>query len=629
MCSISGILTNRETKEAELAIKRMIIACRHRGPDSTGIENIQISPNSNYLFLGHTRLSIIDLSELSNQPIRDATTNSCLVYNGEIYNFRELREELEKLGKVFASRGDAEVLLKALVQWGEEALNKLKGMYAFGFWNGLKKELLLARDPLGIKPLYYSEMPGLFMFSSEVKAIQSSRLRNFTLDKDAVKSFLTYGAVIQPLTIINEIKELPPGSILKVSRNGEIKFIRKYWSLIENKSAKENNIGFSEAANSIKAVLIKSIKSHLVSDVPVGIFLSGGIDSSLISLLASGEEHQIKLLTVGFPEEEFSEVKYARIVAERVQREHHVTLLSANEMVNFFPKALSSIDQPTVDGINTYVISNIAASLGIKVLISGLGGDELFGGYTTYRNVPFLFKYRFILPKVAKLVLKIRGANFAKWHKVLQTDDIDTFSKIYLIHRCIRWRGAADVLFPGEIPPGEFSVPHGIWEELIKAENNDDIKSVSLLEMIFYMSNQLLRDSDTFSMANSVELRVPFLDLDVVSEALKFPNNYHQRFWKGKRITREILKGLCPKLPLDREKMGFTFPWRHWLHGDLKEMISETLLSKNLYDNIGLDFQKGKKVLEDFQNHHPLVSWYQIWSLFVLLNWQERNKVSA
>lgn len=360
----------------------------------------------------------------------------------------------------------------------------------------------------------------------------------------------------------------------------------------------------------------------------MGIFLSGGVDSSLLTLLGSSEDQELKLLTVGFPEEEFSEVKYARLVAEKTRKEHEVIFLTMNSMQNLLPKALSSMDQPTVDGINTFVISNVASTLGIKVLLSGLGGDELFGGYTTYRNVPFLLKYRSIFCKIAKLMVKIGGPNVAKWHKVLQINDIDTLKEIYLLYRCIRWNGASGTLESREIPPEEFFIPLGTWETLAN-EDGDDFQKIALLELSFYMRNQLLRDSDVFSMANSVELRVPFLDLGVVNKALGFPKSYQLGFWRGKKITRKILKEMCPELPLNRKKMGFTFPWKSWLQKNLKEMISETLLNKQLYQTVGLDFQQGEKMFNDFLNDHPLVSWFQIWSLFGLLNWEERNEISA
>jgi asparagine synthase (glutamine-hydrolysing) len=624
MCGIAGILANGAPEVAQDAIHKMISASRHRGPDATGFEKIPLT--NGHLFLGHARLSIIDLSELSNQPMRDPATNSWLVYNGEIYNFQELREELQNVGMVFTSRGDTEVLLKALVQWGEEALPKLKGMYAFGFWNGLKKELLLARDPLGIKPLYYSNSPGLFIFGSEVKTIQASKLGDFSLDRSAMKSFLIYGAVIRPSTVISEIKELIPGQILKVSEKGEIRFTPNPNGFLKPKC--EVNLSFDEVVSLVKGELSKSVKFHLLSDVSLGIFLSGGIDSSILALMASKESRKINLLTVGFPEEEFSEVKYARIVAECAERKHEVIFLTANDLEGFLPDALSSMDQPTVDGINTYVISNVGASLGIKVLLSGLGGDELFGGYTTFRNIPTLLRYKSLLAKLARLKIKFGGQNLNKWHKILRLNEIQGFREIYLLYRSIRWAGASGGFPDGtRIPPDEFVVPYETWEAL-GTNDIDEFYRVAFLELTFYMANQLLRDSDVFSMANSIELRVPYLDLSVVTRALALPKHYHLGFWMGKKITKEILKEMCPELPLNRKKMGFTFPWEHWLRGSLKEMVSETLFNETLYKNVGLDFKKGKDIFAAFQNNHPLVSWYQVWSLFVLLNWQERNKIS-
>jgi asparagine synthase (glutamine-hydrolysing) len=627
MCGIAGIITKIDPSSGEAAIQGMVGASKHRGPDGCG--SVKIRLEQGHLFLGHTRLSIIDLSELGNQPMGDPATNSWVVYNGEIYNFREVRKELEHLGVTFRSQSDTEVLLQALIKWGEEALAKLKGMYAFGFWDGLKRELVLARDPFGIKPLYYSERPGVFIFGSEVKVIQASRLGDFTLDRNAVGSFLTYGAVIEPLTIINEIKELPPGSLLRVRQKGEIKQIKSFWPFLWNELKVGDNTAFSDAVNSVKTEIARSVQSHLISDVPVGIFLSGGVDSSLISLLASRGGQEIKLLTVGFPEEEFSEVKHARIVAEKAQRDHEVIFITSDRIQNLLPQALSSMDQPTVDGINTYVISNVASSLGIKVLLSGLGGDELFGGYTTYRNVPFLLRFRSILPAVARLMLKTGAPDPAKWHKVSQIGGLKTLKEIYLLHRSIRWNGVPGAFESERIPPEEFSVSEGRWDTLLKGDDTDDFRKIASCELFFYMANQLLRDADVFSMANSVELRVPFLDLEVAKVASGVPQRYHQGLWRGKKVTREILKGLCPELPSNRRKMGFTFPWKSWLRMNLKDTVSETLHKGSLYKTMGLDPEKGKRLFADFQKGHPMVSWYQIWSLFVLLKWQERNRISS
>src|ERR1035438_9051334 len=283
MCGIMGILSDGKPEQTRAAVRDMIAASRHRGPDASGSMEILLSTGS--LMLGHTRLSIIDLSDGSRQPMQDAESGSWLVFNGEIYNFRQLRAELETLGTKFATSGDSEVLLKALVQWGEAALNKLEGMFAFAFWDGRGRTLLLARDRLGIKPLYYSSGPREFAFASEVKVLERAHIGPLTLDRDAVDSFLAYGAVIGPNTIFKEIRELEPGHLLRINARGEVTDC-EYWSLTRSltESAAADSQNFEQAVAQIRERLGYAVDSHLVSDVPVGVFLSGGVDSSHFSL---------------------------------------------------------------------------------------------------------------------------------------------------------------------------------------------------------------------------------------------------------------------------------------------------------------------------------------------------------
>jgi len=635
MCGIMGILSDGRPEEMRAAVREMMAAGRHRGPDGSGSVEIVVGADGNSeqhsdssLVLGHTRLSILDLSEGSRQPMRDAETGSWLAFNGEIYNFRELRGELEKLGEKFGTSGDSEVLLKALVAWGERALERLEGMFAFAFWDGRRGSLLLARDRVGMKPLYYCGGAGGrgFAFASEVKVLERAGICALTLDHDAVNSFLAYGAVIGPNTIYNEIKELEPGHLLRVNGRGVVAEA-EYWSL--RRCLSECGAGgacgpggsrvtdFDAAVALVREGLEGAVRSHLVSDVPVGVFLSGGVDSSLLALLASRyASSPITLLTVAFAEQEFSELPYARQIARGLPHHHEVVTLSGEQLRGLLPLALNAMDQPTVDGINTFVISRVGASLGLKVLLTGVGGDELFGGYTTFRKVPRLLKYGAGLRPAARVLARLRTAwgtsSPIPWQKVADAGALSNLTEAYLLQRSIRWRRA----------DGGAGSTRALQESISGLGN--DFQKVAALELQFYMRNQLLRDADVFSMANSVELRVPFLEARLMETALRIPPEYHFEGGRGKRITRRLLSELAGEEIAQRPKMGFTFPWQQWLGRELKETISQTLRDRQLYEALALDPAYGGRLLDGLERGDRSQSWSEVWSLFTLLNWQTR-----
>jgi asparagine synthase (glutamine-hydrolysing) len=619
-----GFLSDGRPEKTRAAVRAMITASRHRGPDGSG--SIEIPLTAGSLVLGHTRLSIIDLSDDSRQPMQDAETGSWLVFNGEIYNFRQLRAELEAAGVGFATTGDSEVLLKALVQWGERALQKLEGMFAFAFWDGRSRNLLMARDRVGMKPLYYvskynaATLGNGFAFASEVKALERAQICSLTFDHEAVDSFLAYGAVIGPNTIFKEIRELEPGHLLRVNAQGEIVEF-EYWalgrSLVDREPVEIRD--FNHAVSLIKERLEYAVNSHLISDVPVGVFLSGGVDSSLLALLASRyAQSPITLLTVAFAEQEFSELPYARQIARNLPHHHEVVTLTAEQLRDLLPLALGAMDQPTVDGINTFVISRVGASLGLKVLLTGIGGDELFGGYTTFGNVPRLLKYGVGLRPTARLLAKLRTTlrmkNPIPWQKVADAGPLHNLTEAYLLQRSIRWRLDN---------PRERA--RRIQESVESLAN--DFQKVAALELQFYARNQLLRDADVFSMANSVELRVPFLDRQLMQEALAIPAAFHFEGGTGKRITRRILDEMAGEDVSRRRKMGFTFPWQKWLGRELKETLTSTLRDKQLYEPLALDPAYGSRLLDGLDRGDRLQSWTELWSLFVLLNWHSRTGV--
>lgn len=632
MCGIMGVLNGGRPEKTRAAVRDMMTASGHRGPDACGSVEIPLAGfgAGGNLMLGHTRLSIIDLSDGSRQPMQDLESGSWLVFNGEIYNFRRLRAELERLGVKFATSGDSEVLLKALVQWGERALAKLEGMFAFAFWDGWSGSLLLTRDRMGMKPLYYcgGQRRGSdsgtrdFAFASEVKVLERAGICSLSVDRDAVDSFLAYGAVIGPNTIFKEIRELEPGRWLRVTADGEVEQ-SQYWSLRDSLAANEPVAirDFNHAVAYTKERLEYAVESHLVSDVPVGVFLSGGVDSSLLALAASrfaksSMSSPITLLTVAFAEQEFSELPYARQIAGNIPHHHEVVTLTGEQLRELLPLALGAMDQPTVDGINTFVISRVGASLGLKVLLTGIGGDELFGGYTTFTNVPRLLRYGAGLRPAARVLAKLRTKNPIPWQKVADSGPFSNLAEAYLLQRSIRWRQEDSKQRARRV------------QENIESLAND-FQKVSTLELQFYLRNQLLRDADVFSMANSVELRVPFLDTQLMEAALSIPTEYHFDGGKGKRITRRILNELAGEQIPQRRKMGFTFPWQRWLGHELKEIISRTLRNEQCYEPLGLDPTYGTRLLNGLERGDRTQSWSEVWSLFVLLNWQSRSTSRA
>jgi len=377
------------------------------------------------------------------------------------------------------------------------------------------------------------------------------------------------------------------------------------------------NQSFEQAVAEIRRGLTEAVESHLVSDVPVGVFLSGGVDSSLLALLASQQaKSPITLLTIAFAEQEFSELPYARQIARQLPHRHEVVTLGAERLRELLPDALSVMDQPTVDGINTYVISRVGASLGLKVLLSGVGGDELFGGYTTFVKAPRLLRYGAGLRGAARLLARLETRNPIAWQKVADAERLEDLSQAYLLQRCIRWT-----------PEGLRSLGGRFQPDI--APLASDFQKLAVLELEVYLRNQLLRDADVFSMANSVELRVPFLDRRLLETALAISPRHHFDGGKGKRITRQILRDLVKEDLSWRRKMGFTFPWQPWLQTTLKETIAGTLCNARLYEPLALDPAQGRHLLQGLESGDRRQSWSQVWSLFVLLHWQARTGVEC
>lgn len=615
MCGIAGIISF-SNREEQVHLERMCNAMTHRGPDDSGI---YLSPDSMVL-LGHRRLSIIDLSHSARQPMCNEDNTIWITYNGEIYNYQELRRELDIKGHRFKSKSDTEVIIHGYEEWGAEGLLKrLRGMFAFGLYDsrpkGSSPSIFLARDRLGIKPLYYTIQDNKFIFASEIKAIVASGLTSKEIDLQSVALYLLYGSVPPPKTIYKKITSLEPGHYIVLSSTGLLK--KRYYRLEEAFGDNSlNKLSEKEATQQVRSCLLDTIKCHLVSDVPVGAFLSGGIDSTaIVALMREAQHKQIKTVSVIFPDTPYDESKYARIAAKRFDTEHVEVAVTGEDAKNYFDRIFNDMDQPTVDGVNVSFVSRATAHAGLKVAMSGLGGDEIFCGYPTFRNIPRVYNLAKTIQSVpyansiVRFFLERSGAHRLVKLSTILKDDC-SLPSIYHTIRGIFSRSQIEGLLRQDL-----------LEEALKDLNpfsicdnkniTDKVNHISFLETSCYMANQLLRDTDVFGMAHSLEVRVPFVDHILVELLAKIPVSYK---YNGNHPKSLLIKALNHGFPLEvahRHKMGFTFPFDLWMRKELRDFMEESLFSSPIYN-----YNLVKNLWSGFLNHR--VHWARLWALTVL-----------
>ncbi len=605
MCGIAGFFGGSPSAGfAQHALRGLA----SRGPDGNGIWK----SDDDSIALIHTRLAILDLSEASSQPMvyeglgdsgrgtenfsnqqlsispSSHQLSPVLVFNGEIYNYRELRRELEAAGETFSSNGDTEVLLRLLVREGAACLPKLAGMFAFAFWNPSTGEALLARDPLGIKPLYYRLDDGSLAFASESRVLH---LDSDSLDPVALRDYFLWGSVPDPETLYLQVRQLPAGHLLEW-KNGNPTIRCWYQSPIGKLTSKPPDTMTTRTdAVVTRVALEESIHRHLVSDVPVGIFLSGGIDSTVILALARqvlGPDADIRTFSIGFNDPEFDESAIARRTAEHFGAHHTEWIMMPEEGAVEISAFLNAIDQPSIDGFNTWCVSKLASREGMKVVLSGLGGDELFAGYSSFERVPAFRNYhRKLGPlrSVAASILDTKPAG-ARWHRLaafLRGDG--GWLESYHVQRGIFTEAEAASLATHMTGGAATAFD---WNSLKLSENPLD--TVSLLEIKRYMRFQLLRDSDVYSMAHGLELRVPFVD----SRFIESISNIHSsnRLRQGKLLLIEAVPEI-PEWVCNQPKRGFRFPFQDWMEesfGDVLDAASR-------------------------QSPVPLKAWYRTWAV--------------
>lgn len=602
----------------------------HRGPNAEGS---WLEPG---IALGHKRLSIIDLNPRANQPMHSPCGRYVLVYNGEIYNFDQLagdmREAMAAKGLQLRSSSDTEVLLYGLMLYGESFLERCNGMFAFAFYDREHRSLLLGRDRLGIKPLYYFRDKDCLVFSSELRACLASGLVPRRLDERALADYLRYQCVHGERSIVQGVSMLPPGTCLHLDEDEE--GIRYWWHPITHGRSWQ---GMSREAlkAEIRSSLQDSVRQRLISDVPFGAFLSGGIDSSAVVALAAREcSGSLRTFTVSFAEAKHDESHHAQRIAERFATDHREIRLSADHLLQSLPQALGAMDHPTGDGINTYVVAGAAREAGISVALSGLGSDELFGGYPVFQQLKalqqkkWLLSYpRFVRAGLAAAYKRIKpGVASDKIAKVLCEDYFDV-DYVYPYSRELcgmeelrqvlrKYIGGADEVFAML----HREVAFGTEGYALPLSGR-----ISYAELRTYLHSVLLRDTDQMSMAHALEVRVPFLDHRLVELLMYIPDS-ERLSEPPKQLLLESLADLLDPELFMRPKQGFTFPWEEWMRGGLRDFCESHInaLAKREQFN-------GKELLQRwkrFDKKDPRVSWSRIWYLCALEAWLQNNEVS-
>lgn len=621
MCGIAGIYGLESVDQPIEVVESMVSAMQHRGPDSSGIYQ------GDNVVLGHARLSIIDLDAKANQPFTSLDGRYTIVFNGEIYNYQSLRSQLPEYD--FVTNSDTEVLLAALIKWGMPALQKANGMFAFALYDRAEQKLWLARDRMGIKPLYVHINQSTISFASEIRSLLKSGLVPRKLNRSVLQEYLQYQCVHDPETLIENVHMVEAGTYYEVSDTGV--GIVEYWKPWQNPHFDQDPIRIKK---NVRDLLASSIDRRLVSDVPIGAFLSGGIDSSMLVGIASERlGKRIDTFNVSFKEEEFSEAAFARRVAARYKTNHHEISLDTKEFMVDLPEAVRSIDHPSGDGPNSWIVSRETKRQGITVALSGLGGDEVFGGYDVFKRIPQIADQAWSLsfPKFLRRVVggvakyKYPGIRGRKLDEIITADYFD-LETLYPIFRKVLLRSEVKSLIGHELTTNAVRQKILRLEEFHGFSDLPTLSRISIAEFDTYMRNVLLRDADQMSMAQALEIRVPFLDHELVeycmhiSDQVKFPHT-------PKKLLIDSYPEILPDEVVNREKMGFVLPWEIWMKNDLSEFCQEGL--NYLCDTNCMSSSGIQNLWNRFKAGDKSITWSRVWPLVVLGQWLKINEIEA
>jgi asparagine synthase (glutamine-hydrolysing) len=622
MCGLAGIFAAADFRhDAKAAASKMQAKLLHRGPDDRGL----YFSRQGACALAHTRLAVLDLSSAGHQPMSTADGRYTIIFNGEIYNFRDLRDELAKDGEEFSSRSDTEVVLRLYARYGAASFARLRGMFALSIWDEQIQRLVVARDRFGIKPLYYCAGGTVFLCASEVRALLASDLIARKLDRAGLAAYLRFGSLQDSSTLIDGVKMLRPGHCLSAELTGGAIHVRElpFAQPLADAAKASDGIKREDAAAELRRRLEDSVRHHLVSDRPLGVFLSGGIDSSaLVALLKQVGEHAPKTFSVIFPEGDFSEAAHARLVAETFATDHREILLAEDRLQSLIPAAIAAMDQPTMDGINTYVVSNAVKEAGVTVALSGLGGDELFAGYPSFNRARRLDRLTAVPHSLRESAASLGHAAFNgtarrdKFWRLLESD-CSPFAA-YAISRELFTSAEVHALLPGSDCVPDHTPAHS---------RADIVNAVSLCELQGYMVNTLLRDTDQMSMAHALEVRVPFVDSVVMDYLLGLPGAWKIERHRPKPLLLDALDNRLPEFVWRRPKMGFTLPFERWLRSSLRDEIELTLANPRMLTQIGLAPEFVTATWRRFADQLRCQTWTRPWSLYVLDRWCELNSI--
>lgn len=634
MCGIAGIVGSVESGR----LVRMLDAMIHRGPDDQGTHV------ESAVHLGMRRLAVIDTSARGHQPMSNRDGSIWIVYNGEMYNFKEQRKELEARGVAFDSDSDTEVVLRLFETYGESFLSRIRGMYALAILDKRQGPgstfLTLARDPLGIKPLLYTETGKNFLFASELKALIASGLINRSVDAESLRQLLSYGSVMQPRTILSNVHALLPGHSLRMRISSRETRIDRFWKL---ETGRMNLRGkpYPELVEMTRSILDETTEMQMVSDVPVGAFLSGGIDSTaLVALMARHSDHKMRTFSVGFESEgaDIDESKDAQLAADFIGTEHERVVVTSGDIASEIHRIVRGLDQPTVDGVNSYFVSR-AARTAVTVALSGTGGDELFAGYPWFGNaVAFEKRSSFATAhkRMAAGMLRMRafdGMTIGR-HYLDYFRGNDFLGNYSTQHQVFGQEGACRVLsdkFRNSVSTGVHPAREiKAQDELPQAGPVDRISALSLRG---YTLNQLMRDIDSVSMWHSLEVRVPFLDEKLTDFALslpadaklgKFSNHAKQSELTylesgAKRILIDAMADLLPPGIANQAKRGFGMPFDSWLKGSLKEILKDALSAESVERRGFFSVEEVERIYREFQDGKA--SWVKVWLLMIIELW--------
>lgn len=590
MCRIAGIANkNLPLPAIEQMVTKMCNLQQHGGPDDAGIYTCA----ENNLVLGHRRLALLDLSASGHQPMTYCN-RYVISFNGEIYNFPELKNELIKTGMAFRTQCDTEVILAAFARWNTQSFAKLKGMFAFALFDTVEKDLYLVRDSSGIKPLYYSATETSIEFASEIRAFAA--LENKNENKIWPVLQLAYGHIPEPSTTLQDVKPLHKGCFYKYNLSTGAESYQSF-----------NHYSYSDCINdtlcakaSIKNSLHLAVGRHLLSDAPIGVFLSGGVDSGIVTTVASDyQSKHLKTLSLYFNEAQFSEKEYQDSIIAQIQCKHYQHLLTENEFGESFPAILNAMDMPSCDGVNTWFISKYAKQQGLKAVLSGIGGDELFGGYPSFNRLSIATRLQ-RLPSRILLEAKQSADKRANRLSYLYLEGI---KGLYLFLR-------------GQFIPRQIAAQLGMSEKQVWSilEEHPVLPSLSKLlcknkaswmELNMYMQNQLLRDADVMSMAHGVEIRVPFLDDEVIKTALSISSDIKYKGIIPKQVLIDAFKNQLPETVWNRKKMGFSLPFNEWMR--------ESIFIKDIMENKNATARNNYKKFREGKLH-----WSHLMSLIIL-----------